>query len=118
MGSEQLILNDIEYCIAKSGKKIEHFNSDAVLNQFILMNECDNPTTNITPRLIRSVMNEMTWPSMGKTQAAVNKNALVSYNAVVRHFRKESKATNIIRNEVEAREAIKVVLRRRLFKDN
>ena len=82
------------------------------------MDKIDNPTTDITPRLIRTVMDEMAWPPIGKTQASVNKNALTSYNAVVRQFRKEAKTTNVIRNEVEAKEAIRVVLRRRLFNDN
>ncbi len=119
MNSEKLILNDIEYCITESGKKIEHFNNDAIVNQFITMNECDRPATNITPRLIRKVMNEMAWPPMGKTQAFVNKNALTSYNAVVRYFKKEhGSMTNIDRNEAEAQEAIKVVLHTRLFRGN
>ncbi len=66
---------------------------------------------------IEYCIKEMVWPPMGKTQATVNKDALTSYNVVVRHFKKEAKTTNIIRNEAEAREAIRVVLRRRLFRD-
>jgi len=115
--SSGLITNDIEYVIENMGKKVESFNAGEILDQFVTMDDIENPTTNITPKLIREVMDGMVWPSMGKTQAAVNKKAFTSYNVVIRHFKKEGETPGI-HTEAEAREAIKVVLRRREFTDN
>ena len=101
------------------GKKIPHLNTDETLSQLgILMPEIDNPATTVTPRLVADVMDEMVWPSMGKLQVAVNQSALTTHSVVSRYFRKLDENIQVLRTELDAREAIKHRLRLRRYLGN
>ena len=114
-----LIKNDMNYVFNFFGKKIPHLNTDETLSQLgILMPEIDNPDTAVTPRLVADVMDEMVWPSMGRSQVAVNQSALTTHNVVNRYFRKLDENNEVMRNESDAREAIKHQLRLRRYLDN
>ncbi len=109
-----LLVNDIEYVLAEMGKPIVGKTNAMPLDQFVTLENIDNPISTITPPIIRTVMNAMVWPKMGKTQFSVNKKALTDYNAVIR-FYKDDETTN--RTEAEVDELVRVVLRRRGYMD-
>ena len=114
-----LIKNDMNYVFNFFGKKIPRINTDETLSQLgISMPKIENPVTTVTPRLVADVMDEMVWPSMGRSQVAVNQSALTTHSVVSRYFRKLDENNEVMRNESGAREAIKHQLRLRRYLDN
>ena len=115
-----LIKNDMKHCLEFMGKPVPpELISDNTLGQFFLMPDIDNPMTNITSRVVCEEMDKMVWPAMGRTQDAVCKSAVTTHNAVIRYYNKDKidEYNSVDRGESEAREAIRVVLRRRGYKD-
>ena len=109
----------MNYVLEFFGKKISHINTDETLIELgISMPEIDNPATTVTSRLVADVMDEMVWPSMGKSQVAVNQSALTTHSVVSRYFRKLDENLQVLRNESDAREAIKNQLRLRRYLNN
>ena len=113
-----LIKNNMKHCLEFMGKEDPTQTSDDTLAQLgIIMPDIDDPTTEITSRLVCEVMDDMVWPAMGKTQAAVCKSAVTTHNVVIKHYKKLDENNDVVRRESEAREAIRVVLRRREYLD-
>ena len=108
----------MKHCLEFMGKEVPTQNSDDTLAQLgIDMPDIDDPATEITSRLVCEEMDKMVWPAMGKTQQAVCKSAVTTHNVVIKHYKKLDENNDVARRESEAREVIRVVLRRRGYED-
>jgi len=113
--NEKLIINNMKYVLEDMGFKEPIVIDDKTLNEFVKIDKIENPAVSgVNNRIIIEVMDKMVWPAMGKKQNDINKSALTTFKAVIRHFKK-TENNKMINYENEAKEAIKVVLRRRGF---